>query len=950
MDDLKTLQALLPRLRDFGHKECFLQMEREDIARWTCAEVAEAAEKLASGLAQAGLQPGMVVPILASSRPEWVIAALAILRAGAAVSPLDYQMTTDTLEKVLQDSEARFIFTTTNYLNRLGQLDLDNEVRPILFDVEAEDERGWRALLSDAETPLPTVKPDDFAALFYTSGTTGIPKGVPLTHHNLVFQIKAIDAVDLLIPEDRVLLPLPMYHVYPFTIGTLVPLAFGLPIIIPQSLTGPQVIRALKEGEVTIIVGVPRVYRAVFNGIESRIAERGKVVAAAFQAALKTSIAMRRRFGINVGERLFRPLRTVAGPKVRLLTSGGSALDPALGWKLVGFGWEVGIGYGLTETSPMLTMNLLRSERPKLGSVGPALSGIDLRIEPSVPSEEDVPAMNETGEGPTEGEILARGVSVFDGYRNRPEETAQSFNEEGWFRTGDLGYFDEDGYLYISGRASTLIVLEGGKKIQPDSLEELYEEHEVIREIAILYEDNQLVAVIVPDLDAVNRTYNGNVEQAIRAAVSEQVQKVPPYQRISDYVISQEPLERTNLGKIRRHILPDQYHRLKQGLAPDESQRPSPIAIADMSEKDQTLLEDAAAREVWEWLAERYADKALTPDTSPQLDLGVDSLEWLTLTLSISERTGIELSDEAVGRVNTVRDLLEEVVAAEESESVSLREIDDPEALLSEEQKQWLTPPPAILEWLFKLLFPVFQLLVRLYFRRTVYGLENLPDSGNFVLTPNHSSMLDAPTVGSALTTEQMRRTHWAGATDIMLANPFMRLVSRMNGILPIERSGKGTGIQNLALGMAAIKRGQNLVWFPEGRISRSDEMLPFLEGIGVMLEKAPALVVPVYIRGTRAAMPVDSMIFKPKPVSVTFGPPVESHQLAEEGAGETTPARIANALQQRVAALAEEAPALPEPSEETGVVNEKVWLVAGIITALALLGGLLWFWRRREK
>ncbi len=940
MKNLDTLQALVERLDSWGDKECILQMEREGVTRWTCAQVAHTARQLARGLIEAGLKPGEFVPILAHNRPEWVVAALAVVSAGAAVSPLDTQLRPDALARVLNDCRARFIFTTTDFLNRLGQLALDTRPRPILFDVPPDDARSWRVLLSTGAAPLPAIGPNEPATLFYTSGTTGVPKGVPLTHRNLTFQLQSVEQAQLVTPGDRILLPLPMYHVYPFTVGTLTPLAFGLPIILPQSLTGPQIVRALAEGRVTIIIGVPRVYRAVYNGIEAQINGRGKLFAAAFNKLLATSINARRRFGWQLGQTLFKPLRARIGPQVRLLASGGSALDPELAWKLEGFGWNVAIGYGLTETSPMLTMNLPGPTAPRLASAGRPLPGIDLRIVPLAKTETE----QADGGSPKQGEIQARGVSVFAGYRHLPAETGQVFTDDGWFRTGDLGYFDDDGYLYIDGRASTLIVLEGGKKIQPDPLEDVYEQNEFIREIGILYRNNQLVALIVPELEAVNRLRNGDVNQAIREAVTERLQAVSSYQRISDYAITEAPLPRTNIGKIRRHLLEEYYTQAKQGTLQANTEATGPLAIADMAEKDRALLAHPAAGQVWGWLAERYADKRLTPDTSPQLELGVDSLEWLTLSLQVSELTGAELSDEAIGRITTVRDLLVEVRAAAEREQEPVTSLANPESLLSAGQKEWLAPPGPFRARIASVLFFVYQNLARLLFGVRVYGLENLPRPANFVLTPNHASMLDAPMIAAALPLAVIAQTHWAGAADIMLTNPLFRLVSRLARVLPIDRQGGGSGVKNLALATAALQRGRNLVWFPEGRITTTGAMLPFREGIGIILEQQPVPVVPVYLFGTAAAMPVQASLPKFKPVTITFGPPCDPLELAAQGEGDNPAARIAQALQAKVAELG------GRPHNQPSVRRRNFGPAILLGSLLALVSALGWFVFRRGR
>lgn len=944
MDELTTLQKLVPRLGEAGNKECLLELQPDGIDRRSCAEVAETAERLAGGLVAAGVEPGEYIPILAANRPEWVIATLAIVRAGAAVAPLDTQVGTEALERILGDSQARYIFTTTEYLNRLRQLDPQGRLRPILLDVAPDDSRGWRALLRDRPLTLPEVTPDDPAALFYTSGTTGVPKGVPLSHRNLAFQIQAIRAAELLQPDDRILLPLPMYHVYPFTVGMLIPLSFGLPIILPQSLTGPQIVRALQEGAVTIVVGVPRVYRAVYSGIEGQIAAQGKPLLKAFQASLETSIRLRRQFGWQTGQRLFGPIRSRFGPNLRLLTSGGSALAPDLAWKLEGLGWNVAIGYGLTETSPMLTMNLPGVGAPRLDSVGPPLPGVDIRIEPVDRGGESA---GPDGAGPNEGEILARGPSVFGGYRNLPDQTAEAFTKDGWFRTGDLGYLDEAGHVHISGRASTLIVTEGGKNIQPEPVEEIYQDNMFIREIGILQDGNQLAALIVPEIDEINWHRNGDVERAIREAVSERVQAVPSYQRLNSYAITDIPLPRTNLGKIQRHRLEKYYHQAKAGAVQTGPELSGPIAIEDLSEADQALLAEPVVRQTWDWLAERYADRRLTPDTSPQLDLGIDSMEWLTLTLELSERTGVELSDAAIGRVSTVRDLLKEVeLAAQAGPVAPAGSLENPDELLTEEQKKWLAPRWILFEVIGAFIFFPLRLVARIYFRLTVHGLENLPRQGNYILTPNHVSFLDAPLVASVLPYGLTREFYWAASTGTSFNNPVTRSISWIFQAVPIEHQRAGAGIKSLAVATAVLKRGKNLVWFPEGNITRTEGMLPFQEGIGLILQAVPTPVVPVYIEGAREALPRGDWLPKSRPITLTFGRPCDPQELAEEGEGDNVPIRIAQALQQRVAALGE--PPEPEEAKKPGRSLAARSIMEAVVVVLTL--GLAWLVMRRMK
>src|SRR5215204_6052836 len=447
-----------------GDNPALMALGEEGVEIWSYGELAGWVSGLARGLRKVGVDRGVHVALFGGNRKEWVAACLAMNSAGGVVVPLDAQLGDEALGRVLEDSGAVHIFTTADQAGRLETLDTGAELRIILLDVGEDDGRSWRCLLKDEDVDLPPAGPGDVAALFYTSGTTGAAKGVPLSHANLVFQIDTLLGAHLVSEEDSVLLPLPLHHVYPSVMGMLTPLAAGLPIVLPQSLTGPQLVRALSEGEATLIVGVPRLYDALYSGIEENVGSAGRFAAAMFGNGVKLFAAVRRLTGLNVGRIALRPLRQRFGPRLGVLASGGAALDPDLARKLEGMGWRVAIGYGLTETSPLLTLN--PPDGTKLGSVGRPVRGVKITIDPSA-----VPEGGDTsGSFYQEGEILASGPNVFSGYRNRPEDTDRVF-DDGWIRTGDLGYFDDDGYLYVTGRVSTLIVTPGGKNVQPEAVE-----------------------------------------------------------------------------------------------------------------------------------------------------------------------------------------------------------------------------------------------------------------------------------------------------------------------------------------------------------------------------------------------------------------------------------------------------------------------------------------------
>jgi long-chain acyl-CoA synthetase len=884
MKPVNTLQTVAGSLASFGARPGLVQLRRNDREVWSCANLADHAQRLAVGLAAAGLRPGRQVALLAENRPEWAVAFLATILAGAVVVPVDAQLAEKSLRHVLADSEADFIFTTRRLAERLAKLDGANRRRVMLLDADAANPQGWQQLLRDPLQPLPRAQPSDMAILFYTSGTTGVPKGVPLTHANLAAQLNTIAATGFVTANDRLLLPLPLHHVYPLVIGLLLPLTVGAPIVLPHALTGPEILRALREGSVTIVLGVPRLYRALDEGLEARIAAAGRVQRGMFRGLLATSLWLRRRTGVRAGKFLLRPLHRQLGPAVRIMASGGATLDAALAWKLEALGWQVSIGYGLTETAPLLTLN--PPGHARLGSVGKPIAGVELRIDDS-------------------GEVLARGPNVFAGYRHLPEETRQAFADGGWFRTGDLGHFDAEGFLYLTGRAKTLIVTPGGKKVQPEDVEAVYEAQPAIREIGVLQTDDRLVALVVPQLSVIGSSRDDAVHAAVRDAIQECSRQLPSYQRVTDFMITREPLPRTRLGKLQRGELARRYADARRTRASETHGQPGAMPVESMSEEDRALLDHPAARKIWDWLAMRYSDRSLTPATSPQLDLGVDSMEWLNLTLEISQRAGIELGEDAIARIETVRDLLMEVTKAAEAGASgwAAQPFEKPEVVLSEEQRRWLRPLGPVEARLATGLFALNRVLVRALFRLRVDGAEHLPADGPFVLTPNHVSYLDPFVVGAALSRAQLRRTHWAGWTGAAFRNRSTRFVSRLSQAVPIDP--QRAVVSSLAFCAAVLQRGDNLVWFPEGERSATGRLLAFKPGIGLLLQHFNIAVVPVWISGTHDAMPVGRWLIKPTCVTVRFGRPVLPAVLREQGAGSTPLARMVAALHSRVADLA---------------------------------------------
>jgi long-chain acyl-CoA synthetase len=398
-----------------------------------------------------------------------------------------------------------------------------------------------------------------------------------------------------------------------------------------------------------------------------------------------------------------------------------------------------------------------------------------------------------------------------------------------------------------------------------------------------------------------NRAVCGDdIEPAVRAAIERVARTLASYERISDFAITSDILPHTRLGKIQRHRLAARFDAAKGQTA--QAVAAGPMPLEEMSGEDRALLEQPVAQQVWELLARMNPNKRLTPDTNLQFDLGVDSLEWLNLTLQIADVASVEITEEAISRIENVRDLVREAFEAEEGAAVD--PVTQPFVILSEQQKHWLTPLGPLMNLTARSIYAFGRVLMRALFHVRVDGWENLPRNRTWVMTPNHVSLLDAFVLANALRWPDLRKTYWAGWTGIVSANRVMRFLSRLGRILPVEPTRAARTA--LALGAITLRNDNNLVWFPEGGVSRigDGELQEFKPGIGMLLERFDVSVVPVRICGTREALPPGARFPRFHPVRIIIGKPHTVEDLARRGHGDKPYQRIANALHDCVAEL----------------------------------------------
>ncbi len=873
----RTIDELLSSRSVAKDRVAIVAMGRDGIDTTSRGRLLMRAARLAAGLRDNGLERGDRVVILAPNSADWVVSALGVMNSGGVLVPLDTQMPKDDLEHALSDSGPRFIFTTSMLKDRLP--DDPEDVRIRLFDAKPDAPDGWGALLAD-EPASAAAEQDDLAAIFYTSGTTGPPKGVPLTHWNLSSNVEALCAQDLADDRDRVLVPLPFHHVYPFTVGILIPLTLGAPIIVPFSLVGPQIVRALRGGEATVMLGVPRLYEAIWKALEDRVAGRGRVAALLFRQTLAVSRLARRRLGLRLGRWLFASLHRRLAPSLRLVVAGGAALDPELGRRLQALGWEVATGYGLSETSPILTYN--PPDRLRLETAGLALPGVEL-------------AIDDAGSTEGRGEVMARGPNVFGGYLNLPEKTRKVLDQDGWFRTGDTGELDDEGYLHLHGRESSMIVLSGGENVDPERVERALSSLDELREVGVLAHQDRLAAVVVPESGLLREVTGDDLKARVKDAVKTAAKALPSHHRPGIVRVALDPLPRTRLGKLRRHKLEELFENLGQSDAVSGA-KPEPISPESMAPEDQQLLSDPGVERTWKYLAERFHDQRLTPDSSLAEELGMDSLSWVDLTLALQDRAGIDLDDSAIERVVTVRDLLREAAGAsqaKEGRGELKAQLREPESMLDDEQKSYLEPPGPSRRLLGRLLLAFVRFLGRLLLRVEVHG--RFPDKGPYLIAPRHLSFVDPFALLPALSRKQLESLYWAGLEAYLFSNRFTRVLSRAARILPIDPGSAPR--RSLALAAACLERGHSLIWFPEGRRSPDGKLQRLRPGIGMVLAAQPVPVIPVWIEGTWEIMPPGQRLPRPGRVRLIIGEPVsaDTYGTEEREILKTLESRLAN-------------------------------------------------------
>ena len=535
----------------FASKVAFSMFEGDDV---TYAEVGRRIEKVQEILTGAGLRAGDKVALLSSNMPNWGVCYFAVTSAGMVAVPILPDFSGEELDMIIAHSEAKALLVSDRLFTKLSKQTIERlnvVVRTKNLGVIAQRVRG--------EGTMAVPKPDDLAVIIYTSGTTSKPKGVMLTHAALCAQVWISSGIFPVLPDDVFLSVLPLSHTYECSIGMIYPFSMGARVVyLDRPPTASALMPALRAVRPSVMLIVPLIIEKIYrHQVLAKFNSNG------FWRTLYKVGFLRRYLHRVAGKKLLK----LFGGRLRFLGIGGAKLDGGAEKFLLEAKVPYAIGYGLTETAPLLAG--AAPSQVRLGSTGPQAPGVQLRLENINPDTR-------------QGEVVALTPSVMLGYFKNPEATKEVFTDDGWFRTGDLGEFDKDGWLYIKGRLKNMIVGPGGENIYPEDIETVLNSHVYIADSIVTEQEGRLVALVHFNRDEIEamidnwreewetkkEAWEAKTEQLKKEIMDFVNAKVNRFSRISEVVEEKDDFAKTPTHKIKRFL----YNRSKDNDKPQREQ------------------------------------------------------------------------------------------------------------------------------------------------------------------------------------------------------------------------------------------------------------------------------------------------------------------------------------------------------------------------------------------
>ena len=849
-----------------------LQRVSGQVESYSYADLRRMGESVGHWLRESGMSDGARCAIMAGNGPLWVTAYLGVMSAGGVAVPLDTAFNAHQVNKLLWDCGAAIIFTDAKHLPVVEKAVEETLVRIVMIDGSGEGRYanllGMFAAGPGDFKPAP-VKDSDLAVIMYTSGTTSDPKGVMLTHANLKAEASSVFAFIHVSEKDSILAVLPLFHALAQMANLLLPFAAGARIVYLEEMNTTELLRALTERDITLFCCVPQFFYLIHERVMNEVNKRSWAARTAFRVLMGISDAAR-AMGINAGKLFFARVHKLLGPKMRYLITGGSAFDPKIGRDLQKLGFNVLQAYGLTETSGAATCT--DPERNVMGSAGQALPAVQVKVVDPQPVE---------GIAYPVGEVAISGGIVMKGYYNRPDATSEILRD-GWLHSGDLGYIDKRGILFITGRKKEVIVLSSGKNIYPEEIESHYMRSPFVKEICVMGLasrpgepfSERLHAVIVPDFDVLRERKIVNAREVVRFDVENLSMELPSTKRILSFDLWPDPLPRTSTRKLKRFEI--QKRVLAGERSGQEGASAGAVAEEPTAEEAVWLAQPEVRKAVAVIRAAGKSQKPLLPSSNLELDLGFDSMERVELVVALERELGAEADDKVISQVYTVRELVDAILQARGGSAAARPALPGWEAVLTADPDD-----PAVLRSLHSSMLLTFLwfvackaagLAARVFFRLRVSGKDKLPRKGPFILSPNHQSFLDAPVVATLIPWRLFKDMFYVGTSEIF-GDGFFKLLGRTLKLVPVDPD--SNLVNAMRAGAYGLKKGKNLVLYPEGERSIDGTPKKFKKGAAILAAHLKVPIYPVALEGFYEAWPRSRKFPRLSKLRVRFGDPI---------------------------------------------------------------------------
>lgn len=841
---------------------------------YTFGEMLQQIRSIAYRLGEEAIEFGDRVALIGENHPCWAIAYLGTIYRGAVCVPLDPHGEIETITNFLENSEAKLAFLSPDMTEKFGQIQekLGRHIPAVVWN-NGSSNNGFQSFDDWASTGFPqtfaneTPKADgdDTALLIYTSGTTGTPKGVPLTHGNIVAELDGINEVLKLTDKEKILSLLPLFHAYLQIVNLWVATTYGCEVGYLKELSPAELGEAMKKFKPTILTTVPRLWYLFHKKIFDAVAAKPKAVQALFKTMLATNGFLRDSLNVNLGRKFFGKVHESFGGNIRFAITAGSRFDEDVAVDFHKLGFTIIQGYGLTETSGAATATYENDNR--VGSVGKPFFNAEVKLD------------NADKEGV--GEVLIKGEMVFDGYYKNPAATAEAFTDDGWFRSGDLGKLDKDGHLYIVGRAKDVIVLPSGKNVHPEDIELHYLKSPYVEELAILGLTDEgeqragaekLAAVVVPDFEYLKQAKVANSREAIRYQLDNLGRELPEYQRVREYVIRKEPLPRTATRKIKRFQLKKE---IESGKISVETKEPK---TWELSEDDKSLLETRTAKQVIAAIRQNAKEaETIHPGMNLEIDLGLDSLGRAEVFAALEFAFSTEFNGDEAAQALTVADVIAlserhgsgTALTTNRAEQLTWSKIvkeadDDFPEVRAVIRDRWLFPAFAFV------VYRMFNVFCRVFMRLEVEGLDELKKMKRpFLICPNHQSFLDPFVLTSNYPFYIFRHIFHVGASQFFKSG-FMQFMAKMLSVVPVDPDTQL--MKAMKAGAIGLKHGKVLNIYPEGERAFDGDLHDFKKGAAILATELDLPIVPVALDGLHKVWARRSRRIRPAKVKIKIG------------------------------------------------------------------------------